>query len=127
MHISTSRLGRPLACACLCAAVAQAALTAEVGGVKLGDTVPELAFYTALLKSGSVAIRLTPYCARICWATWPEQKRGRKKAGSRRRIIVQQFIAQARVDRARNSAALLGDTPSILPRVRCKARASRIC
>jgi hypothetical protein len=50
MHISTSRLGRPLACACLCAAVAQAALTVEVGGVKLDDTVPELAFYTALLK-----------------------------------------------------------------------------
>lgn len=39
MQISTSRLGRSLACACLCAALAQAALAIEVGGVKLDETV----------------------------------------------------------------------------------------
>ena len=39
MQISTSRLGRTLACACLCAGLAQAALAIEVGGVKLDDTV----------------------------------------------------------------------------------------
>ena len=39
MQISTSRLGRSLACACLCAALAKAALAVEVGGVKLDETV----------------------------------------------------------------------------------------
>ena len=39
MQISTSHLGRSLACACLCAALAQAALAVEVGGVKLDETV----------------------------------------------------------------------------------------
>ena len=39
MQISTSRLGRSLACACLCAGLAQAALAVEVGGVKLDETV----------------------------------------------------------------------------------------
>ena len=39
MQISTSRFGRSLAAACLCAALAQAALAVEVGGVKLDDTV----------------------------------------------------------------------------------------
>ena len=41
MHTSirTSRLGRTLAAACLCAALAQPALAVDVGGVKLDDTV----------------------------------------------------------------------------------------
>lgn len=39
MHISTSRLGRSLAAACLCAGLAQPALAVEVGGVKLDETV----------------------------------------------------------------------------------------
>eukprot|EP01133_Synstelium_polycarpum_P005468 gene5468-6324_t len=39
MQISTSRLGRSLAAACLCAALAQAALAVEVGGVRLDETV----------------------------------------------------------------------------------------
>ncbi len=39
MQIRTSRFGRSLAGACLCAALAQAALAVEVGGVKLDDTV----------------------------------------------------------------------------------------
>ena len=41
MHtsIQTSRFGRALAAACICAALAQPALAVEVGGVKLDDTV----------------------------------------------------------------------------------------
>ena len=39
MQIRTSRFGRSLAGACLCACLAQAALAVEVGGVKLDDTV----------------------------------------------------------------------------------------
>lgn len=39
MHISTSRLRRSLAAACLCAGLAQPALAVDVGGVKLDETV----------------------------------------------------------------------------------------
>lgn len=39
MQICTSRLGHSLAAIGLCAALAQAALAVEIGGVKLDDTV----------------------------------------------------------------------------------------
>ena len=39
MHISTSRLRRSLAAACLCGLLAQPALAVDVGGVRLDETV----------------------------------------------------------------------------------------
>ena len=57
MQIRTSRFGRSLAGACLCACLAQAALAVEVGGVKLDDTV-QLASQELKLNGAGVRYKI---------------------------------------------------------------------
>ena len=55
--LSISRLGRSLATACICAALAQPALAVDVGGVKLDDTV-QLANQALKLNGAGVRYKL---------------------------------------------------------------------
>lgn len=57
MHISTSRLRRCLAAACLCGALTQPALGVEVGGVRLDDTV-QLANHELKLNGAGVRYKV---------------------------------------------------------------------